>query len=185
MPGKPAVKDDQAAKLGPAAEDVVRRARHDYWVTLIELFRERFIAPFADWCRERGGRSRVHAYGHGYDPVESSMLVDIPECESWINRNIGTLRSRGYSMINKFVSSGARLAGKHLVSCEEITNTSFVFFAPLELIKITGDESNLSGVTRSILHGFNYSPPEAAFPGWVRYGTYFNERNPWWPFVRR
>jgi len=180
-----AVEDDQAVKLGPAAEDVVRRARYDYWITLIELFRERFITTFADWCRGLGGKSRVQAYGHAYDPVESSMLVDIPECESWLNRDIGTPRSRGYSMINKFVSSGARLAGKRLVSCEEITNTSFVFFAPLELIKITGDESNLSGVTHSILHGFNYSPPEAAFPGWVRYGTYFNERNPWWPFVRR
>jgi hypothetical protein len=180
-----AVEDDQAVKLGPAAGDVVRRARYDCWVTLIELFRERFITPFAAWCRGLGGKSRAQAYGHGYDPVESSMLVDIPECESWLNRDIGTPSGRGYSMINKFVSSGARLAGKRLVSCEEITNTSFVFFAPLELIKITGDESNLSGVTHSILHGFNYSPPEAAFPGWVRYGTFFSERNPWWPFVRR
>ena len=180
-----AVEDTQAARLGPAAEDVVRRARHDYWITLIELFRERFIAPFASWCRDQGGKSRVQAYGHGYDPVESSMLVDIPECETWLNRDIGTTRSRGYTMSNKFVASGARLAGKRLVSCEEITNTSFVFFAPLELIKITGDESNLSGVTHSILHGFNYSPLETAFPGWVRYGTYFNERNTWWPFVRR
>ncbi len=180
-----AVEDTQAAKLGPAAEDMVRRARHDYWITLIELFRERFILPFAAWCRDQGGKSRVQAYGHGYDPVESSMLIDIPECETWLNRDIGTTRSRGYTMINKFVASGARLAAKRLVSCEEITNTSFVFFAPLEMIKITGDESNLSGVTHSILHGFNYSPLETAFPGWVRYGTYFNERNTWWPFVRR
>ena len=180
-----AVQDEQAVKLGAVAEDVVRRARYDYWTTLIELFRERFIIPFVGWCGAQGGKARAQAYGHGYDPVESSMLIDIPECESWLNREIGTPRSRGYSMINKFVSSGARLAGKPLVSCEEITNTSFVFFAPLELIKITGDESNLSGVTHSILHGFNYSPREAAFPGWVRYGTYFNERNPWWPYVRR
>jgi hypothetical protein len=180
-----AVQDEQAVKVGPAVEDLVRRARYDYWITVIEIFRERFIAPFAAWCRAQGGKSRVQAYGHGYDPIESSMLVDIPECETWLNRDIGTPRSRGYSMINKFVASGARLSGKRLVSCEEITNTSFVFFATLELIKITGDESNLSGVTHSILHGFNYSPREAAFPGWVRYGTFFNERNPWWPFVRR
>ena len=180
-----AVEDEQAVKLGPAAEDQVRRARYDYWITLIELFRERFIVPFAGWCKAQGGQSRVQAYGHGYDPVESSMIIDIPECETWLNRDIGTPRSRGYSMINKFVASGARLSGKRIVSCEEITNTSFVFFASLELIKITGDESNLSGVTHSILHGFNYSPRETAFPGWVRYGTFFNERNPWWPFVRR
>lgn len=39
-------------------------------------------------------------------------------------------------------------------------------------------------MTHSILHGFNYSPPAAGFPGWVRYGSYFNEHNPWWPYVR-
>lgn len=185
-------------KLGPELEDQVQRVRFDYWSTLIELFRERFIEPFAAWCRARGVQSRVQAYGHNYDPLESSMVVDIPECETWIERNTGTVNSRGihapslkfftraaYTANNKFTASGARLAGKSLISCEEITNTMYVFFAPLSMIKIGGDESNLSGVTHSILHGFNYSPPEAAFPGWVRYGTYFSERNPWWPFMRR
>jgi hypothetical protein len=40
-------------------------------------------------------------------------------------------------------------------------------------------------VNHSILHGFNYSPPEAKFPGWIRYGAYFNERNTWWPYFRK
>jgi hypothetical protein len=40
-------------------------------------------------------------------------------------------------------------------------------------------------VTHSILHGFNYSPSEASFPGWIRYGTYFSERNTWWPYFRK
>ena len=83
-------------------------------------------------------------------------------------------------MVNKFVASGAHLSGKNVVSCEEITNTRFVFNETLERIKITGDLSNLSGVTHSVLHGYNYSPSEAPFPGWVRYGTFYNERNPLW-----
>ena len=58
------------------------------------------------------------------------------------------------------------------------------FMATLENIKVAGDQSNISGVNHSILHGFNYSPPEAPFPGWVRYGTFFNERNTWWPYFR-
>ena len=33
-----------------------------------------------------------------------------------------------------------------------------------------------------MLHGYNYSPAEAPFPGWVRYGTFYNERNPLWRF---
>jgi hypothetical protein len=92
---------------------------------------------------------------------------------------------RAYRPVNKFVSSAARLTGKKIISCEEITNTTMVFNASLERIKISGDQSNLSGVTHSILHGFNYSPKNVPFPGWVRYGTLFNERNTWWPYLRR
>ena len=39
-------------------------------------------------------------------------------------------------------------------------------------------------VTHSVWHGFNYSPPDAPFPGWVQYGTYHNENNNWWPYVK-
>jgi hypothetical protein len=35
------------------------------------------------------------------------------------------------------------------------------------------------------LHGFNYSPPEAGFPGWVRYGTFFSEHNTLWPYFKK
>lgn len=181
-----AVEGDDEVKAGPELADEIQRVRYDYWITLIELFRERFFELFLAWCRAQGVQSRVQAYGHGYDPLESSMLVDLPECETWLNLHTGSPRSNGaHSINNKFTASGARLAGKRLVSCEEITDTNYVFFTPLEMIKIAGDESNLSGVTHSILHGFNYSPPAAGFPGWVRYGTYFNEQNPWWPYVRR
>lgn len=45
-------------------------------------------------------------------------------------------------------------------------------------------ESILSGVTQSVLHGFNYSPLAIPFPGWVRCGTYFSERNSWWPYFK-
>ena len=121
-------------------------------------------------------------------PVESLMDVDIPECETWYHKENGEIfpddkmSGHGYKMVNKFVASGAHLSGKNVVSCEEITNTRFVFNETLERIKITGDLSNLSGVTHPVLHGYNYSPAEAPFPGWVRYGTFYNERNPLWRF---
>lgn len=186
------VEEAYGATFSPGVQEIINRARYDFEITRQELFRERFIDTFQAWCEQQGVQSRVQAYGRGYHPLESSMLFDIPECETWLGPSIGeTLeennygQGRAYSMINKFVSSGARLAGKKLVSCEEITNTGMVFNATLERIKIAGDQSNLSGVTHSILHGFNYSPKEAPFPGWVRYGTFFNERNPWWPFFRK
>lgn len=177
--------------LSPQAQDEINRVRYDFETTRLELFDERFLHTFIDWCRKNNVKSRVQAYGREYYTLESAMLPDIPECETWIREDIGgdlpenTFKTgRAYRPVNKFVSSAARLTGKRVISCEEITNTDLVFNSTLEKIKIAGDQSNLSGVTHSILHGFNYSPPEAPFPGWVRYGTFFSERNTWWPYLK-
>ncbi|MCD4768665.1 MAG: hypothetical protein K8R35_00665 [Bacteroidales bacterium] len=169
----------------------IKRVDLDFYQTRIELFKERFIDTFNQWCHRNSVMSRMQAYGRGMHPLEASMEIDIPECETWLYRDVGReypdtgLKGRAPRMCNKYVASGALLAGKKIVSCEEITNTTMAFMATLENIKIAGDQSNISGVNHSILHGFNYSPPEAPFPGWIRYGTYFNERNTWWPYFRK
>jgi hypothetical protein len=184
------VEEEYGSRLSPDIELEIQRVRYDFYITRLELFKERFIDSFNNWCHQNNVKSRIQAYGRGYHPMEASMSIDIPECETWLRETIGTefadigWRGRAYSVINKFVASGARLSGNKLVSCEEITNTQMVCNATLQTIKITGDQSNLSGVTHSVLHGFNYSPPEAPFPGWIQYGTFFNERNPWWPYLR-
>jgi len=186
------LKQEYGSKFSPELQDTINRVRYDFEITKIELFRERFLQTFTDWCLKNKVKSRIQAYGREFHPSDTSMLVDIPECETWLRPLTGEdmaendfMKNRGYAGVSKFVSSGARLAGKKLVSCEEVTNVHLVFNATLERMKITGDQSNLSGVTHSILHGFNYSPPDAPFPGWIRYGTFFNERNPWWPYVRK
>jgi len=184
------VDETYGCRFSEEVELDLQRIRYDFYITRLELFKERFIDSFNAWCHQHHVKSRIQAYGRGYHPIEASMSIDIPECETWLRETIGDefsdtgWQGRAYSEINKFVASGARLSGNKLVSCEEITNTSMVFNATLETIKVAGDQSNLSGVTHSILHGFNYSPPEAPFPGWVQYGTFFNERNPWWPYLR-
>ncbi len=177
------------AKLSPKAREIVSRVRYDFEITLTELFKERFMDVMIDWCHENGVKARMQAYGRGYVHTESTLEVDIPECETWLWKENGVSLppslsgfGRGFSMSNKFVSSGANLGGNRIVSCEENTNTAMAFNATLEKLKITGDLSNLSGVSHSIIHGFSYSPPEAPYPGWVRYGTYFNERNTLWKF---
>jgi hypothetical protein len=184
------VREEYGCKFSPEVELDLQRVRYDFYITRLELFKERFIDTFNAWCHRNKVKSRIQAYGRGYHPLEASESIDIPECETWLRETVGDefadfgWQGRAYSVINKFVASGARLSGNKLVSCEEITNTSMVFNATLEAIKVAGDQSNLSGVTHSVLHGFNYSPPEAPFPGWVQYGTFFNERNPWWPYLR-
>ena len=183
-----------AVKTSGFSEDL-KRVRFDFELTKAELLRERFTLTYLQWCKDQNVKSRAQAYGRGFFPLESSLGYDIPEGESWttnwLKHRLGEemsdedyRRGRGYTMINKFVSSAAHLAGKRVVSCEEMTNTYIVFNATLELLKIGSDQSIMSGITHSIWHGFNYSPPDAPFPGWVQYGSYYNEKNNWWPYFK-
>ncbi|MCI0523249.1 MAG: glycoside hydrolase family 2 [Bacteroidales bacterium] len=180
------------AGRGAEFTEMVCRMRYDFETVKAELLLERFLKTFSGWCSELGVRSRMQAYGRGFHPLESSFAVDIPEGESWtmnwLKHRIGEempesdyRRGRAYTMINKYVSSAAHLAGKRLISCEEMTDTYSVFNTSLENLKTGSDQSIITGVTHSVFHGFNYSPPEAPYPGWIRYGCYYNENNNWWP----
>jgi hypothetical protein len=183
------------AGMSPEFRDMIERMRFDMETTKAELFLERFTETYVEWCHRLNVRSRAQAYGRGFFPLETSMAHDIPEGESWttnyLQHRIGEemsnedyRRGRAYTMVNKYVSSAAHLAGKRLVSAEEMTNTYRVFNMTLEFLKIGCDMNAIAGITHSVFHGFNYSPPEAPFPGWIRYGAYYNEKNNWWPYFK-
>ena len=184
---------DPLIPVSDSLKELTQRIRYDFELTKAELLRENFTKPFADWCTSLNLKSRNQAYGRGFFPLESSMLIDIPECESWTTNFLkhkpgeemseeDYRKGRAYTMINKYVSSAAHLTDKHVVSCEEMTNTYNVFNMTLQQLKIGGDMSIISGVTHSVFHGFNYMPQNAPFPGWIRYGAYYNENNNWWPY---
>lgn len=179
---------------GEVAGDVqekLRRVRYDFSLTLAELFMERFIHTFHQWCRDNKTKSRYQAYGHPWlytDLLDGYLVPDIPESDQWLF-NRGWVRQAEldelrYATWNKYAAAGGRLTGKKIVSCEAVTNTSGVFEASPAYLKQATDINIVTGVNHLVLHGFNYSPPEVPFPGWIRYGTYFNENNPWWPHVR-
>ena len=184
---------EYGAKQSPDFKRQVQRVRHDFELTKAELLHERYTQTFLQWCHEQGVKARAQAYGRGFFPLESSLGYDIPEGESWttnyLRHRIGEempdsdyRRGRAYTMINKLVSSAAHQSGRRLVSAEEMTNTYRMFETTLELLKLGSDMSAISGTTHSVWHGFNYSPPQAGFPGWVQYGSYLNEQNTWWPY---
>lgn len=185
-----------AVKMSAEMEQMLTRMRYDFEYTKAEIFRERFSNSFSKWCAENKIKSRAQAYGRGHFPLEGSFNMDIPEGETWMKYGIGEEISekdfmkypwhlgRGNTMINKYVSSAAHLKDKKLISSEELTNTDMVFNESLELFKIAGDQSTVSGITHPIFHGFNYSPKDAAFPGWITYGGYFNEHNTIWPYFK-
>lgn len=185
-----------AVKTGAELEKTLNRIRYDYEFTKAELFRERFTNTFSKWCTDNKIKSRAQTYGRGHFPLEGSFDIDIPEGETWLKYGVGEEIAekdftkypwhlgRGNTMINKYVSSAAHLKNKRLISSEELTNTDMVFNETLSIFKIAGDQSTISGVTHPIFHGFNYSPKNAAFPGWITYGGYFNENNTIWPYFK-
>ena len=186
---------EYGAKQSPDFKRRVQSVRLHFERTKAQLLYERFTTVFADWCKAQGVLSRGQAYGRGFFPLLSSTAYDIPEGESWttnyLRHRIGEempdsdyRRGRAYTMINKYVSSAAHHSGRRLVSAEEMTNTYRMFETTLELLKLGSDMSAISGTTHSVWHGFNYSPPQAGFPGWVQYGSYLNEQNTWWPYFR-
>lgn len=186
-----ALEEEYGSTVSPSLKKELEGVRYDFEEVRTQLFKERFIDTYVDWCKQNGVQSRMQAYGRPCNPLEASMSLDIPENETWLGNNVGVEFSdadyrngRAYSMINKYVSSAAHLADKQLISCEEITNTNMVFNASLNDLKVAGDQSILSGVTHSVLHGFNYSPKRASFPGWIQYGTFLNEQNSWWKFFK-
>ena len=163
------------AEKTPEFKAELQRVRFDFELTKAELLKERFTDTYTGWCKDLGVLSRAQAYGRGFFPLESSMGYSIPEGESWttnwLKHRLGEemrddeyRAGRGYTMINKYVSSAAHLTGKRIVSAEEMTNTYLAFRATLELIKIGSDMSAVSGITHSVWHGFNYSPADAPFP---------------------
>lgn len=186
-------KYEYGAVQSPEFKEQVRRVRYDFELTKAELLDERYTQTFLDWCHRQGVKARAQAYGRGFFPLESSLGYDIPEGESWttnyLRHRIGEemgdedyRRGRAYTMINKYVSSAAHQSGRRVVSAEEMTNTYRLFETNLELLKLGSDMSAFSGITHSVWHGFNYSPREAGFPGWVQYGSYYSEQNSWWPY---
>ena len=183
----------------PVTEDFqkeIQRARYDFEDFKAQLMQERFTNTYLEWCHQLGVKARAQAYGRGFYPLENAMGYDIPEGESWTTNwlrhkpgeemsETDYRRGRAYTMVNKFVSSAAHLAGNRTISCEEMTNTYTVFNMSLDQLKIGGDQSAMSGVTHSVFHGFNYSPNlEVPSPGWVRYGAFYSERNTWWPYFK-
>ncbi|MEM1135455.1 MAG: glycosyl hydrolase [Bacteroidota bacterium] len=182
---------DKKVKIKNTFNAEIRKVRYDFSLTMAELFEERFIKVYHNWCKENGLESRYQAYGHPWlytDLLDGYLIPDIPEGDQWLFNpgwqpyaDINEIR---YAVWNKYASSAGHIKGRKIISTEGMTNTSGVFEASLAYIKQASDVNFISGINHLVLHGFNYSSQETPFPGWIRFGTYFNEKNPWWHYMR-
>jgi hypothetical protein len=159
-----------------AATPEAAAVRCDFGRTLSELYQENFLAPLAAWSKAQGMRLRMQNYGTPPATLASNRLVDLPEGEGWHWRRFTTTR---------WASSASHLLGKPVTSSETWTwNHSPVFRAtPLDL-KGEADQHILCGINQFVGHGWPYSAPQAAEPGWSLYAaSALNPHNPWWPVM--
>jgi len=180
-------------EFSESVTDELKRVRYDYNKLLVRVFLDNFTIAFQDFCTENGLKCRYQAYGTPFlmGMMEGNMIPDIPESNNWIySVNMETEewiwnQDHGYMIWNMYAASGGHLKGRKIISCEAMTNTRGVFKASLEEIKRHDDMNFITGINHSVLHGYNYSPAMAGFPGWVRFGSYFNEHNTWWPYFSK
>ncbi|HUX96981.1 MAG TPA: glycosyl hydrolase [Bacteroidales bacterium] len=178
---------------GDNFRDRVKRVRYDYNKLLVRVFLDNFTKTFQDFCTENGLKCRYQAYGTPFlmGMMEGNMIPDIPESNNWIySVEMETddwiwNQAHGYMIWNMYAASGGHLKGRKIISCEAMTNTRGVFKASLEEIKRHDDMNFISGINHTVLHGYNYSPAEKDFPGWIRFGAYFSEQNTWWPYFSK
>ncbi|MDP4285166.1 MAG: glycosyl hydrolase [Bacteroidota bacterium] len=143
-----------------------------------------FFKTFLGWCKVHNIKGRIQPYGFNTDNIEAAGMTDIPEMEvtpgekdaaDWFDTRIGPKR---------YVSSGAHLYGRPVVSAEVYTFIHWERYrATLEELKIASDGYLLSGATKFYNHGFSFSPERTVSPSRsIGFASYTQPQNVWWKY---
>ena len=143
-----------------------------------------FYKSFLGWCEAHHIKGRIQTYGFNSDNIESAGMAHIPEMEitsgekdqaDWFDTRIGP---------KKYVSSGAHLYGRPVVSAEVYTFIHWERYREtLEELKIASDGYLLSGATKFYNHGFNCLPEQDVSPSRsIPFAAYIQPQNVWWKY---
>ncbi len=164
--------------------DISPKIRYDVNEFLHHVGMETFFETFMTWCENNGIKGRVQTYGFATDNLQAAGATHIPEMEitpgekdsqGWFDNRIGP---------KKYVSSGAHLYGRDVISLEAYTFLHWERYrATLEELKIATDGFLRAGATKFYNHGFCYSPDRNLAPsrrtGWA---VQLNPSNLMWPY---
>ena len=164
--------------------DVSPKIRYDVNEFLHKTGLNVFFKTFLGWCEAHHIQGRIQPYGFNTDNIEASGMTHIPEMEitagekdaaDWFDTRIGP---------KQYVSSGAHLYGRKVVSAEAYTFIHWERYrATLEELKIASDGYLLAGATKFYNHGYNFSPEKFVSPSRsIGFASYIHPQNVWWNY---
>jgi hypothetical protein len=178
----------------PLDADTLARVKTDYRETLSQLHLD-YLHTWVQWSHDRGFIVRNQSHGAPGNLLDLYANADIPETEIFgshdfpipgFRRDAGDFdtapgRSAHPSIIHRFASSAAHVAGHPLASSETFTWLREHFREAPSEMKPEADALFLTGINHIFYHGNCYSPADAPWPGWVFYASsQINTRNPLW-----
>lgn len=163
------LKDHLPALFSKNYTDQDKRVLCDYRETISDLLLDNYTKTWHEWAQKRGGLIRNQAHGSPANILDLYAATDIPEIEGTDIFRI------------KFASSAANVTGKPLISSESATWENEHFLSKLGDVKKRMDIFLLGGVNHTFYHGVNYTPQDAAWPGWLFYAAvHFTPNNTFW-----
>ncbi|MBN1349159.1 hypothetical protein JXJ21_07110 [candidate division KSB1 bacterium] len=164
--------------------EISPKIRYDVNHFLHHIGLEAFFKTFLDWCEAHGVKGRIQPYGFTTDNIEGAGLTHIPEMEitagekdavPWFDTRIGP---------KKYVSSGAHLYGRTVVTTEAYTFMHWELYrSTLEELKIASDNYLRAGANKFYNHGYSYSPERDIAPSrTIGFAALINHHNIWWKY---
>ncbi|MGI6238345.1 MAG: glycosyl hydrolase [Christensenellales bacterium] len=136
--------------------DVGERVRHDYQLTIADLFDEYFLGAMMEWGDSNKLQSRVQCYGHSMDNIKAYGRTHIPETEQ--------LAGNGVIDFMKLAGSASLLYQQPVVTSEALVWIRSDYMTTPTKMKIAADKLFISGINQLIYHGMPYRHPEMPFP---------------------
>jgi len=150
--------------------------RHDWGLTLTEMANDAFLKPIHAWAEANYTQFRSQTYGYPPVTLSSNRFEDLPEGEG----KATFMMDREFSD-TRWAASAGHLFHRPVISSETWTWLHSPAFraTPLDM-KAEADLHFLQGINQLVGHGWPYSPPSAAEPGWRMYAAAaFDAHNPW------